>query len=215
MIRLILRHLWPCLVMPGVFGCTLICITSYATGPQDNCLDIVYQYDGRTPSDAEHLFNLQFDRNLRGQSFSCQIIATASDARRTLEDFRVGFLYDSKEHFERSVRLPLTISVYRTLGLEKPKHVTVRNFKDWLKVKKKLFDPVATALVSCANLRNVRIYKDRGFAIATGFIWFTGEDVKVGAVSLRPRPKQRLLTECLVNPRNAQETQSKVGDIFE
>ena len=162
----------------------------------------VYQYHGRTPSEAEHQFNLQFDRNLRGRSFSCQIIASASHARRTLEAFRTGFLYDSKEHFERSVRLPLTISVYRTLGLEKPKHVTVRNFNDWLKFKKELFDPVATALVSCANLRNVRIYKNRGFAIGLGFIWFTGEDVKVGHINLRPSSKEDLLKECLAAPPN-------------
>ena len=197
---LLIRHLSSCFGVSVFSGCTLLCVTSYAAGPQDNCLDTVYQYYGSTPSEAEHQFNLQFDRNLRGRSFSCQIIASASDARRTLEDFRTGFLYDSNEHFERSVRLPLTISVYRTLGVEKPKHVTVRNFKDWLNAKKELFDPVATALVSCANLRNVRIYKNRGFAIGHGFIWFTGDDVKVGAINLRPRPKEQLLTNCLVNP---------------
>ena len=203
-LMLVLRHLAACFGVSVFFGCTLLCVTSYATPAQNNCLDTVYQYHGRTPSEDEHQFNLQFDRNLRGRSFSCQIIASASDARRTLEDFRTGFLYDSKEHFERSVRLPLTIAVYRTLGVEKPREVTVRNFNDWLSVKKELFSPVITALVSCANLRNVRIYKNRGFAIGLGSIWFTGEDNKVGDINLRPLPKERLLRECLAvtSPRN-------------
>jgi hypothetical protein len=59
--------------------------------------------------------NLQFDHDqdldAEGDSFSCDIGVRASAAVSVLEDFRYGFLYDSRPHLERSMHFPLKITV--------------------------------------------------------------------------------------------------------
>jgi len=166
-----------------------------ARAQEDTCLSKLYAE--HTPSEADYLFDVAFDRNFQGKSFSCEILATASEARSTLEDFRFGYLYNSEEHIERSIRFPLTVARFKTRkSTEEGERVTVRNFEEWMTIKQQWFDGLQAAFISCANVRSVRIYKNRGFAIRNGMVWFTGEDVKVGPISLMPVTEEELVAEC-------------------
>ena len=191
------RGLLSSILVNGCIAAISAAVVIPARAQEDTCLSEVYGKYAPSPSDADYRFDLTFDRNVHGESFSCEILATASAARRTLEAFRFGFLYDSKEHIERSVRFPLDIARFRTRKTtEEGKKVTVRNFEEWTTIKKQWFDRLQGALISCANLETVRIYKNRGFAITHGMVWFTGKDVKVGAINLMPVTEKQLVAEC-------------------
>ncbi len=190
------RPLW----MLCVF-CALSIASEAITAQTSDCL--AETYGANQPTEVDQQFDANFDRNEHGQSFSCELLTSASSAQRSLETFRLGFLYDSRSHIAQSVRFPLTISKRETLDTTaKGKPFTVNNFDEWLDVKHGIFDDHHQALIACSSLHTVRIFRNRGFAISQGLVWFTGEDVKVGAINLIPITDEDLLRECVVAVRS-------------
>lgn len=146
---------------------------------QSTCLD------DRPGDDTTRAFDLAVDRNSLGRSFSCDIYVTASQAHRALKDFRFGFFYDSQPHIERSVAFPLQVNI-RAEGGE-TRILSLNNVSEWLEFKSGNFDKYERALIACATLGNVRIYKrDGGFSIGLGHVWFVPSDdgVKVRVINV-------------------------------
>ncbi len=144
---------------------------------------------GDLPGDeTTRAFDATHDRNFQGHSFSCDVFVTASQAFAALEDFRLGFLYDSKAHIERVVKFPLKVNVMSE-GKE-PQELSIRDFSEWLKFKEHHFDKYERALIACSTLSNVRIYKrDGGFSIGLGRVWFIfarGDGLRVRVVNVAP-----------------------------
>ena len=152
----------------------LICIPAVAFGQESGCFDSLHAKV--EPKDADYFFDLKYDRNAAGQSFSCGPVMRASEARRALESFRYGFLYDSETHIKESVDFPLTIRVYQTRTVEdKGESYEIHDTKEWFEFRKTHFDKLQTALISCANIRNVAVHWGRGgygFTIGSGSVWF-------------------------------------------
>ena len=170
---------------------------------QESCLEALAAGE----QDLNRQFDLEHDRNVLGQSFSCDAGFSASDALRVLEDFRYGFLYDSREHIDRSVRFPLTVYVKENDAAPE-KELTIDGFSEWVAFKTEHFDPYERALIACATLRNVRIYKKwSGFAIGLGRIWFmlpVDEPLKVNVINVRPLEAELFLRLCVGESREHQ-----------
>lgn len=149
--------------------------------------------------------NLEFDRNhdldSRGNSFSCDVGIRASEAVSALEDFRYGFLYDSRRHLERSLNFPLKIAIADD---QSEKLFLVNTVSEWLKFKASHFDKHERALIACSNLANVTIHKKySGFAIGTGRIWFfrfPNHGLRVGHINVASMSAELFRTSCVVEP---------------
>ena len=163
----------------------------------------IYTDEDETPGSAHH-FDSLFDTPLTGGSFSCAIAMRPSEARRALDRFRSGVLYDVQADFEASVRFPLTASAWETLALDSPGIVVaLQDFDEWLAFKNEHLKDVHLAMISCANVRNVIIRVARGgygFTIGLGTVWFTQfvgpEPPMVEAISLRPTPDEYMVEFC-------------------
>jgi hypothetical protein len=144
-------------------------------------------------------FDLEHDRNREGGSFSCDVFVRASKARSVLEDFRYGFLYDSRPHLERSIRFPLKVTVVDAQGAEQV--LTITDVGKWLKFKAEHFDPYERALIACATLANVHIYKKwSGFAIGLGRVWFFNYldgGLRVGQINVEPLSPELFRKSCV------------------
>lgn len=149
---------------------------------------------------SERAFDIKFDRNDRGQSFSCDAGFSATKARDVLEAFRYGFLYDSKRHIEQSVSFPLKVHVKET-DESTERSYSVSSFSEWVAFKEDNFSAEERALIACATLKNVRIYRRwSGFSIGLGRVWFmkpVDEDPRVTVINIRPLTSDLLLRLCV------------------
>ena len=199
-----------------LFACWTTCFTVVITlllartNAQESCLGWL-----ETERKASYgPFDIEHDRNERSRSFSCDAGITASDALRLIEDFRYGFLYDSEEHIEQSVRFPLTIRVKEkeSVGVQTLKIAT---FMEWVVFKANHFDRNERALIACATLGNVRLFRKwNGFAIGLGRVWFlesSGESHKVAVINVKPL-KHELFKRLCVGDEDAESASSSRTD---
>ena len=54
-------------------------------------------YGGVEPPESRRDFDYKFDKNTEGNSFSCDVIVGASDARIAIDRFRAGVIYGDLE----------------------------------------------------------------------------------------------------------------------
>ena len=193
-----IRWTWPSAGLVAISLLAIACAVEPVSAESTGCLHLLKGHEDRTSGDRE--FDTKFDRVIDGDYFSCNLSIGASEARRVLDDFRYGFLYDSAHHIQRSVRFPLTARAYTSLSvIERPSLITIATFEDWLQFKKDYLTPSHSAMISCANVMNVAVRKTKGFAIGkTPFIWFTGEsgDITVTAISVVPTKREWVLEFC-------------------
>jgi hypothetical protein len=169
---------------------------SLTANAQESCLDNLKAGDGSPQFDLAH------DLNAQGDSFSCDVEVRASTALSVLEAFRYGFHYDSRPHLERSIRFPLKVTVSK--GDTADGYVVmVKNVTEWLKFKANHFDPYERAMIACANLANVRIYKKwSGFSIGFGQVWFFNSvnfGLRVGQINITPMTEEQFRRACVVD----------------
>jgi hypothetical protein len=130
---------------------------SFNVQAKDPCLDGL-----KAGQRGSSQFDLDHDVNAEGDSFSCDVGVRASTALSVLEDFRYGFLYDSRPHLERSIHFPLKVTIATSESEDQV--LFIKDVADWLKFKAGHFDHHERALIACAHLANVRIYK-KGVAL--------------------------------------------------
>lgn len=118
-----------------------------------------------------------------------------------LEDFRYGFVYDNVPHLERSIHFPLKVTVATTESTDRV--VSIKTAKEWLAFKAAHFDKHERALITCANLANVTIFKKwSGFAIGLGRVWFFNSEscgLKVGHVNVAPMSEHLFVSSCVLD----------------
>lgn len=166
------------------------------------CLNYAYP-KGESPG-KDLPFDEAFDRvNTHGSSFSCGPAIAASKARDALESFRYGVLYHDKARLNGALQYPLTVRIYKTLGVEKPKVVIVHNAKEWLTLQKERMTTIQIEAIACSWLGNVTVtagYNSPGFSIGEGLIWFQrhgdGAKVRVTSVNLMPLTPKMLASSC-------------------
>lgn len=146
-------------------------------------------------------FDLEHDLDAGGNSFSCDVGVRASEALRVLEDFRYGFVYDSVAHLMRSVHFPLKVTVATSESTDRT--VMINTAKEWLTFKTNHFDKHERALIACANLANVTIFKKwSGFAIGLGRVWFFNSanyGLRVGQINVAPMSESLFVSSCVVD----------------
>jgi len=195
---------WSTAIFCVVCIAVAIPIQLYA-GPGETCLDWL---SGRNTS-SYSAFDIENDRNVRGRSFSCDSAVKASDARQLVEDFRYGFLHNSLDHIERSVMFPLKIRIWNEDDSPKIRRLSIESPADWLAFKKDRLSATERALIACATLENLQIFKAQsGFAIGLGRVWFLPDDNGkhlVQEISVKPLDSELLLRMCLV------ETETQAG----
>ena len=169
---------------------------SLAAYPKDSCLESLKGNGVNSPFDVAH------DLNSQGDSFSCDVEIRASAALSVLEAFRYGFLYDSRPHLERSIHFPLKVTVSQA-GREGDQVVIIKDISAWLTFKASHFDPYERALIACATLSNVGIYKKwSAFAIGFGEVWFFNSlnfGLRVGQINIAPMSKELFQKSCVVD----------------
>jgi hypothetical protein len=158
--------------------------------PQTPCLD------GRGRAQQ---FDIDRDRNSEGDSFSCDVFVRASVALGVLEDFRYGFLYDSRTHLARSIHFPLKVTI--ATSATEDRVLFLRDVTQWLAFKATNFDRYERALIACANLSNVHIFRKwSGFAIGQGRVWFFNTrdyGLKVGQINVAPMNESLFRDSCV------------------
>ena len=161
----------------------------------DDCLSTVYH--GQEVPGLVRESDRSFDINSQGRSFSCDLIVSATNARQVLEDFRSGVLYRERDKIARSVRFPLTVYINPNGGHARTT-LTIHDLDEWVTFSDEKLVGTRLALISCASVRNVRIYRNRGFTIGYGMIWFTGatDDLAVSAINIGPATEKELLEFC-------------------
>ncbi len=173
-----------------VFGLPLV------VSAQAPCLD-----DSKASGGKRLQFDVDYDKNAQGDSFSCAVGVHATEALSVLEDFRYGFLYDSKPHLERSLRFPLKITI-ATSDFE-DHVVSIKTVTEWLAFKAGHFDQYERALIACATLKNVHIYKKwSGFAIGLGRVWFMNSQdsgLRVAQINVAPMSEKLFQSSCVVD----------------
>jgi hypothetical protein len=146
-------------------------------------------------------FDLKFDRNAEGDYFSCDVLVRPSYALSVLEDFRYGFLYDSKPHFMRAILFPLTITIAGDEKNSKEQEVKINNFDSWMEFKKTHFSQYERAMIACASLNNVHIHqKYSAFTIGFGRVWFyntVNHGLKVNEINIRPMDRDLFVKSCI------------------
>ena len=165
------------------------------------CLENVAKYFTSDDPIGSHDFNVKFDRNSDGDSFSCGPVVSASQARDALEAFRYGFLYESEEHLARSVLFPLLATKKQTRALDdKGVDTTLKAPGDLIEYKKQ-FNALQIAMIACASLSTVNVVGWRGFFIGVpNLVWFramVGVGVRVTSIRLVPTKTDWLLERCI------------------
>jgi hypothetical protein len=144
-------------------------------------------------------FDVDRDRTGDGGSFSCDVGVRASAALMVLEDFRYGFLYDSRTHLERSVHFPLKVTV--ATSATEDKVLFVKDVTEWLAFKAARFDRHERAVIACAQLTNLHIFKKwSGFAIGLGRVWFfnsVNHGLRVGQINVAPMSESLFRDSCV------------------
>ena len=168
---------------------------------QDHCVDRVPSTSARTSEDRA--FDVAFDRNAAGASFACDIGVRASDARKVLDDFRFGVLYQSEPHLIRSVHFPLTVNLDTPASAgRRGQALVLRTPSEFISFATERLERMHIALIACAHVRNVDIIKSRsfGFTIGPGIIWFVPTVERpypmVTAISLAPVTETQLAQHC-------------------
>jgi hypothetical protein len=168
----------------------LIMLIPASAQPQAPCLE------GRGRAQQ---FDLDRDQNSEGDSFSCDVFVRASVALKVLEDFRYGFLYDSRTHLARSIHFPLKVTI--STSATEDRVLLLKDVTQWLAFKATHFDRYERALIACANLSNVHIFRKwSGFAIGQGRVWFFNSrdyGLRVGQVNLAPMNESLFLDSCV------------------
>jgi hypothetical protein len=176
----------------------------------DPCLELIH--DKNQAKDDEYLFDIKLDQDRNGRSFSCGPQIRASEARKALDLFRYGVLYEDKASICSIIQFPLVVRINKTRDSnEKPGIAKVNNYEEWALIRKNRFDKNLIALVACAHLGNVRIHSGRspGFEIGNGTFWFQSfagdKKVYLSAINLAPLSDERLIDSCVgindaVNP---------------
>jgi hypothetical protein len=146
-------------------------------------------------------FELDHDLDAAGNSFSCDAGIRASAALSVLEDFRYGFLYDSRPHLERSIHFPLKVTI--AISESEDQVIFLKDVPAWLKFKAGHFDQYERAVIACAHLGNVQIVKKwSGFAIGLGEVWFFNSlnyGLRVGQINVKPTSEKAFRTSCVVD----------------
>ena len=78
--------------------------------------------------------------------------------------------------------------------------MSLKDFSEWLEFKSGNFDKYERALIACATIGNVRIYKrDGGFSIGLGRVWFVPSDdgPKVSVITVAPLASDTFRWLCL------------------
>ena len=157
------------------------------------------------PRDADYYFDLRFDLIATGGSFACDLDVRPSDARKAIDDFRYGVLYESELHLGRAIRFPVSVGIRKTLEVQEVgETVELRTPKEWIDFMKSRLDAAHLTLTACANLRNVTIVKARsyGFMLGAGTVWFNRSPnerrPRVTSVNIGPLPDKALVDECRV-----------------
>lgn len=166
------------------------------------CLEYVYP-KGQSPG-RDLQFDIVFDRvNVHGASFSCGPAIAASKARDALESFRYGVLYHDEARLNEVLHYPLTVSIYKTLGVEKPEVVIVHNAKEWMSLQRTRMTEIQIEVIACSWLGNVTVksgYTSPGFFIGLGLVWFQrihgSAKVKVTSLNLMPLTPKILASSC-------------------
>jgi hypothetical protein len=178
-----------------------ISATCYGQGDKP-CLS--YAYPKRESPGKDLRFDTAFDRvNVDGASFSCGPAIAASKARDALESFRYGVLYHDKARLNEVLQYPLTVGIYKTLDVEKPKIVIVHNAEEWLTLQKERMTKIQVDVIACSWLGNVTVtagYSSPGFFIGGGLVWFQrihgSAKVKVTSLNLMPLTHKMLVSSC-------------------
>ncbi|MFI5247681.1 MAG: hypothetical protein ACHQWV_03915 [Nitrospirales bacterium] len=172
---------------------------AFAEGP---CMDRVYSRGEKTGPD--YAFDLAFDKDKAGRSFSCGPEMRAWEARRAIESFRNGVLYRDRARMDSVLSYPLTARITKTLEVdEKPEVITIRDFREWSKFQEERMGKNQIAMVACANLGNVSIETGRspGFMIGKGLVWFSryvgSPRVKVSSINLFPVDTEAVVKACI------------------
>jgi hypothetical protein len=172
---------------------------AFCDGP---CVDRIYP-KGVT-SGPEYAFDMAFDKDRAGKSFSCIPEMRASEARNAVESFRNGVLYGIQSRMDSVLDYPITARVRKTLNVDEvPEVITIRNFRDWTKFQQEHMDKNQVAMIACANLGNVSVEGGRspGFMIGNGLVWFTryvgSQQVKVSAINLYPVDTEAVVKACV------------------
>ncbi len=160
-------------------------------------------HDAATPRDADYAFDLRFDRNVEGDSFSCILHIRASAARKAIDDFRAAVLYEDESAIARVIKFPLSASVHSTrLATKGPETFTLHDASEWLAFQRRYFDKRLIGVVSCTNVRNVEIVASRTYAfmIASGIVRFQqpvpDDHPRVTGVSVFPLTDEMLVSYC-------------------
>jgi len=192
-------RLLKCIAMLAIVACCVVAVSAFAEGP---CMERVYTKGEKVGPD--HAFDVAFDKDKAGRSFSCGPEMRASEARKALESFRNGVLYRDQALMDSVLSYPLTARISKTLDLdEKPEVVTIRSFREWAKFQEERMDKNQIAMVACANLGNVSIQAGRspGFMIGNGMVWFSryvgSPQVKVSAINLFPVDTEAFVKACI------------------
>jgi len=166
------------------------------------CLKYAYPKGQSPGSDLQ--FDITFDRlNVHGASFSCGPAMAASKARDALESFRYGVLYRDEARLNEVLQYPLTVRIFKTLRVEKPKVVIIHNAKEWLALQKDGMTKVQIETIACSWLGNVTVtagYSSPGFYIGGGLVWFQrfrgSAKVRVTSLNLMPLTQKMLADSC-------------------
>lgn len=166
------------------------------------CLNYAYP-KGQSPG-ANLQFDTKFDTlNYHGASFSCGPAIAASKARDALESFRYGVLYQDKTRLDKALQYPLTVRIFKTLAVEKPKVVIVHNAEEWLKLQRNRMTTPQIEAIACSWLGNVDVkagHNSPGFSIGDGLVWFqrirSGAIVKVTSLNLMPLTSKMVAESC-------------------
>ena len=167
----------------------------------DTCLENVAKYFSSDDPIGSRDFNVKFDRNSDGDSFSCEPVVSASQARDAIEAFRYGFLYESEEHLARSVDFPIPAIKKQTRAFgDKGVETTLKTPRDLIEYKKQ-FNALQIAMIACASLPTVYIAGWRGFFLGRpGMVWFEamgGVGVRVTSIRLVLPKTDWLLQSCI------------------
>jgi hypothetical protein len=193
----LLKYICPMAALLAVFAATMS-----RAQDQKPCLD--YAYPKGQTSGAETQFDNTYDTlNASGASLSCGPAIAASKARDAVEAFRYGVLYHDKTRLDAALEYPVAVRINKTLEIEKPEVVVVRNATEWVALQKNKMNDIQIQAIACSWLGNVTVkagYESPGFYIGGGLVWFQrhgdGARVRVTAVNLMPLTPAMLAKSC-------------------
>ena len=186
-----------------IMACLVAFFVGRAGAQSSDCFAKIHRGQ---PRDADYVFDLRFDRVASGGSFACDLDVRPSDARKAIDEFRYGVLYESELHLRRAIRFPVSVGIRKTLDVQEVgETVELRTVKEFIEFMKLRLDAAHLTLTACANLRNVTIVKARsyGFMLGAGTVWFhrspNERRPRVTSLNIGPIPDKALLDECKVS----------------